>query len=64
LPEPVEHLDRQAARVGRRLHHDRRNGADEHQPGDAACTMLRDIVERLAAPGRVADVHGIAQVEM
>src|SRR5204863_3547498 len=31
LAEAVEDLDRQAARVGWCLHHDRRHGADEHQ---------------------------------
>jgi hypothetical protein len=64
LPESVEHLDRQAARIGRRLHHDRRHSADEHELGDAAVAVAGDIVRRLAAAGRVADVDRVAQVEM
>ena len=64
LPEAVEHLDRQAARIGGCLHHDRRDRADEHQLGHAAFAMPRGIVRGLAASGRMADVHGIAQIEM
>jgi hypothetical protein len=63
--EAVEHLDRQAARIGRRLHHDRRHGADQHQLGDAApLAVAGDVARRLAAAGGVADVDGVAQVEM
>ena len=64
LPEAVEDLDRQAARIGWCLHHDRRHGADEHQLGDTALAVARDIVRRLAAAGRMANVDGVAQVEM
>ena len=66
LAKSVEHFDRQSARIGRCLDHDRRHGADQHQLGDAALrlAMPRDVARRLAAAGRMADVHGIAQIEM
>src|SRR5213593_4376131 len=64
LPETVKYLDRQAARIGWRLHHDRRHGADEHQLGDTALAVARDIVRRFAAAGRMANVDGVAQIEM
>ena len=47
------------------LQHERRHGADEHQPwrrGPAA--VPRDVARRLAAAGRMADVDGVAQVEV
>jgi hypothetical protein len=42
LAENVEHLDRQAARIGGCLYHERRHGADEHQLGDTALAVARD----------------------
>ena len=33
--ELIEHLDRQAAWIGRGLQHQRRNGADQHRLGHA-----------------------------
>ena len=64
LPEVVEHVDGQAARVGRRLHHDRRHGPDEHQLRDSPLAVAGDVPGDLAAAGRVADVDGVAQVEL
>ena len=66
LAQAVEHLDRQAAGIGRGLDHDRRHGADQHQLGDAALALAvaGDVVRRLAAAGGVADMDGISQVEM
>mgnify|MGYP000229951271 CR=1 FL=1 len=62
--EAVEHLDRQAARIGGGLHHDRRHRPDHHQLGDPAglLAVLGDIVQRLAAAGGVADMDRVAQV--
>ena len=59
----VEHLDRQAARVGGRLQHQRRHGADEHGLGHAGGAVAADVARDLAAAGRVADVHGVAEIE-
>ena len=64
LPEAVECLDRQAARVDWSLHHDGRHGADEHQLGDAALAVARDVACCFAAAGRMADVDRVAQIEM
>ena len=64
LAQTVEHLDRQTARIGWCLYHDRRHGTDEHQLGDAALAVAGDIAGRLAAAGGVANVDGVAQVEM
>ena len=49
--QAVEHLDRQAAGIGRALDHDWRHGADQHQLGNAALTLTvaGDVVRRLAA---------------
>jgi hypothetical protein len=51
VPEAVKDLDRQAARMGWYLHHDRRHGADEHQLGDTALTVACAIARRFAAAG-------------
>jgi hypothetical protein len=64
LPEAVEYLYRQAARIGRRLQHDWRHGADEYQFGDTALAVERDIVRCLAAARRMANVDGVAQIKM
>ena len=62
--EAVEHLDRQAAGVGVGLQHQRRHRADQHRLGHPAGAVPGDVAGDLAAAGRVADVHGVAQVEM
>jgi len=43
LPETVEHLDRQAARVGGRLQHDRRNSADEDKLRNTVAAISRIV---------------------
>src|SRR4029077_17275033 len=58
LPYAVKDLNRQAARIRLPLDQDRGHGADEHQLGDAALAMVGDIVRRLAAAGRMANVDG------
>ena len=57
--EIVEHVDRQAAGVGRRLHHDRRNRSDQHQLGNAPLSAGRGV-RRSASPHRRrwSDRHG------
>ena len=62
--EAVEHLDRQAAGIGVGLQHQRRHRADEHRLGHTTRSVLGDVAGDLAASGRVADVDGVAQVEM
>jgi hypothetical protein len=66
LAEAVEHRDRQAARIVGGLEHERRHGADEHGLRDAAfrLTVPGDIACRLAAAGGMADMDGVAQVEV
>jgi hypothetical protein len=64
LPEAVEDLDRQAARIGWRVHHDRRHYADDHQFGDTAVAVTGDLMRRFAAAGRMANVYCVAQIEM
>ena len=62
--EAVEDLDRQAAGVGVGLQHQRRDGADQHRLGDPAGAVTGDVAGDLAAAGGVADVDGVAQVEV
>src|SRR5262245_66662095 len=64
--EAVEHLDRQAAWIGLRLDHDWRYGSDQHQLRNSALTLAvaGDVVRRLAAAGGMADVNGVAKIEM
>src|SRR6185369_2925418 len=64
LAEGVEDRQRGAAGVGVGLQHERRYGADEHGLGDAAGAVLGDVAGDLAATGGVADVDGVAQVEV
>ena len=59
----VEHVDRQAARVGRRLQHQRRHRADQHRLGDALGAVPADVARDFAAAGRMADEHRVLQVE-
>jgi hypothetical protein len=62
--ETVEDLDRRAARILRRLDHDRRHRADQHGFRDASLAVPRDVPGDLAAAGRMSDVNGVAQVEV
>ena len=49
--EVVEQVLGQAARIGGCLHHQGRNGADDHRLGDAALAVTRQVVHHLAAAG-------------
>ena len=51
-------------RIGRRLQHQGRYRADYGRLGHAALAVSRQIVDDLAAAGRMADVDGILQIEM
>jgi hypothetical protein len=66
LAQAIEYLDRQAARISRRLHHDRRHGGDKHELRHAplTLTMLSDVVGRFATAGGVPDMDRISQVQM
>src|SRR6266566_4439065 len=64
LPEAVKYLDRQAVRIGWRLHHDRRHGTDEHQLRHSALAVARRVLFRSPAAGRMANVDGVVQIEM
>ena len=63
VAEPVEHLDRQSAGIGRRLHHQRRYRADQHRLGHAPGAMAADVARHLAAAGGMTDMDRIGQVE-
>ena len=60
----IEDLDRQCRRIGRRLEHQRRHGADQHRLGDALRSVAADVARHLAAAGRMSDVDGILEVEL
>ena len=60
-PDAVEHLDRQPAGVGRRLQHQRRDGADQHRLGDPLGAVAADVAGHLAAAGGVADVDRVVR---
>ncbi|MNV47621.1 hypothetical protein D3C71_1394950 [compost metagenome] len=66
LAHVIEHLDWKTARVCRALDHDRRYRTNQNQLGHALVqlTMPGDIARRLPAAGRVADMHGVAQVQL
>jgi hypothetical protein len=61
--DAVEHLDRRAAGIGRRLQHQRRHRADQHGLGDALGAVAADIARDFAAAGGVADMDRVFQVE-
>src|SRR5438093_915567 len=60
----VEHLLRQSPGIGRRLHHQRRHGADDDRLGHAAFAVAREVVHHFAAPRRVPDMDCVLEVEM
>ena len=62
--QSVEHALRKSAGVRLRLHHDRRDGADQHRLGDAALTVPGDVVHDFPAAGGVSDVDGVVKIEM
>ena len=62
--QAVEHFLGQAARIGRRLHHQRRHGADDRRFCHAAFAMAGNVMHDFAAAGGMADMHGVLEVEM
>ena len=62
--QPVERLDGEAVRIARRLHHERGDGGHQHGLGDAPLAVPRDVTRHLAASRRMADMHGVPQVEV
>jgi hypothetical protein len=54
----------QAAGVGLGLHHERRHRTDEHRFGHPVLAVAGEVAHHLAPSGRVADVHGLVEVEV
>ncbi len=53
-----------AARIGRRLHHQRRHRADDGRFRHPALAVPRQIVHHLAAAGGMTDMDSVFQIEM
>src|ERR1700730_2953245 len=62
--QSVEHFFGKAARIGRRLHHQRRHRADQRSLGHPAFAMPPQIMGDLAAAGGMTNVHGSLQIKM
>ena len=62
--ELIERPRAACRRIGRRLQHQRRHGADQHCLRHALGAVAADIAGDLAAAGRVADVDGVLEVEL
>jgi hypothetical protein len=60
----IEDLERSAGGIGRRLQHQRRDGADQHCPGNPLSAVAADVAGDLASAGRMSDVNGILEVEL
>src|SRR5579859_2664849 len=60
--EAVEDLDRETARVGRGLDHDRRDGADQDRLGNTPLPVSRHVAGDFTATGRMPDVDGAPEV--
>src|ERR1035437_2869292 len=60
----VENLLGKATRIGRRLHHPRRHGADQCSLRHTALSMPSQVARYLAASGRMAAVYGVLQIKM
>ena len=56
----VEDLDRQALGVVVGAQHQRRDGGDQHELGDAVAAVPADVVDDLAAAGGVPDQGEVA----
>ena len=59
----VEHLHRQAAGIGRRLQHQRRDGGDQRGLGHPLRAVAADVAGHFAAARGEADQDGALQVE-
>ena len=63
--EAVEYVDRYAVRILVAFDHDRWHGADEHGLCDPALRAVAcNVAGYLAAAGRMADMHGVSQVQV
>ena len=62
-PQGVEHLHRQAFRIGGGLQHDRRHGGDEDRFGDPLRPVAADIARDFPASGGVAHQRGVLEIE-
>src|SRR4029453_12732969 len=51
LPRAIEDLAGQTTWIARRLHHERRDGADDDQLGDSAVAVTSGIAGRFATTG-------------
>ena len=57
--DAVEHFDRQAAGIGRRLQHQRRDRRDQGRFGHTFRAVTADIAGDFAAAGRESDQDGV-----
>src|SRR5947209_3840705 len=62
-PYTVEHLDGQTLRIGRRLYHDWRDGADKDSLGHPLRPVPSDIASDLASSGGMSDQRDVPQIE-
>ena len=62
--QAVENALRQAKRIGRRLHHQRRHRADDRRFRHPAIAVARQIAHHFAAAGGMPDVDRVLQVEV
>ena len=60
----VENLLRQSARIGGRLHHERRHRRDDGRLRRAALPVTGEVVHHLAAAGRMSDMHRSLDIEV
>ncbi len=63
VADAVDHFLWNTVGILFRLHEQRRNRADEDRLCHAPLAMPGDIARHLAAAGRVADVHGVLEIE-
>src|SRR6266404_1136395 len=62
--QSIEHFFGKAAGIFLRLHHERRNCADQRSLRHSAFAMPSQIVRHLAAAGGMTNVHGVLQIKM
>jgi hypothetical protein len=62
--QAVEHLARQAARIGLGLEHQRRHRRDQAGLGDACGAVAADITRHFAAARRKAEQHRVPDVQV
>src|SRR5881392_2185341 len=62
--ESVKHFLRQSAWIVFRLYHQWRHRSDHHRFCHAAFAVARQIMDYFASASRVADMHGILEIEM